>query len=177
MSEFDVSLEPEEPDSPRAEPSKEPPLPPLRNEPLELPPPEPFSDDEETPPEPPQPRSVEEILALPYETPLTPWEEKAVREHFGYARSETRSRAERADVAGRIMAKLTKDDYQGELPPDIAEVWTGSDERTARHLIGAWGLSRFRNSALHRVALTERERDARMAPIQKAFIEAQKKAK
>jgi hypothetical protein len=176
-------------DSPPVTPREpEPPLPPLRSEPLDLPPGVTYVDDEpydgqqpvehveETPPEPPQPRSVEEILALPYETPLTPWEEKAVREHFGYARSETRTRAERARVAAKIKASTADDVFLGELPPDIAEVWKGSDENVARGLIGAWGLDAFRASALHRVALTERESEARVAPIRKAYVEAQRKA-
>lgn len=131
------------------EPPKEPPLPPLRNEPLDLPPGEPFTDDEEIPPEPPDMRAKEDARAQ------------------------------------RMIAKMREAGwYEGPLPPDIEEVWgrgvlDGSAlpaENTARSLIGAWGLDAFRESALHRVALTERESEERMAPIRKAFVEAQKKA-
>lgn len=171
MSEYDHLLDSEEPDGGSE------PLPPLRAEPLELPPPEPFSDDEETPPEPGD-RTLRELLPLNPYVPLTPGEEETIRAYYGYTASERRTRAERQMVADRIASKMETmyPLFQGELPPDIAEVWcvSESSERTARTLIGGWGLIRFRNSELHTQAVKERESNDRMAPIRAAYVKAVK---
>lgn len=68
------------------------------------------------------------------------------------------------------------------LPPDIEEVWGGGKldgsgqpaHKTARTLIAAWGLEEFRTSAIHRNAIRELEREAKMEPIRAAFIKAKK---
>jgi len=73
--------------------------------------------------------------------------------------------------------------YQGPLPPDIEEVWgngilddTGQPaESTARVLIQTWGVERFRASGMHQLAVQEAGREAKMDPVRKAFIEAQRK--
>lgn len=62
--------------------------------------------DDVTSSEPAGDRTVELILRLPPDAPLSETEEQAVRDHLGYASSETRSRAERAGVARRIVGQL-----------------------------------------------------------------------
>lgn len=63
------------------------------------------------------------------------------------------------------------------LPPEVLKIWGVSEQSLAlaTDLIKAWGLSRFLNSELHTQAVKEAEADARMAPIRKAFVEAQRK--
>lgn len=51
-------------------------------------------------------RDVEQLLLLPVGSELSPDEEQLLREHFGYAASEQRTRAQRASVADRIRAEL-----------------------------------------------------------------------
>ena len=70
------------------------------------------------------------------------------------------------------------------LPPDIEAVWGGGRldglgepaARTARALIAAWGLEVFRGSALHRRAVEDASREARLAPVRRAFVERRRKA-
>jgi len=55
------------------------------------------------------------------------------------------------------------------LPPDIEEVWgqgrlnAGGQlaANTAHHLIGAWGLEKFRASAIHRLAVEQTGRETK----------------
>ena len=51
-------------------------------------------------------RDIDTLIALDPLAPLTDTEEDAVRSYFGYASSETRTRAERAGVAKRIEARM-----------------------------------------------------------------------
>ncbi len=51
-----------------------------------------------------EPRELAVLLALDALEPLTPVEEQMVRDNFGYAPSETRSRKERFEAAERAMA-------------------------------------------------------------------------
>lgn len=51
-------------------------------------------------------RPVEVLLTLPPTAPLTDFEERSLRDHFGYTASERRTRAERSATAARISAAL-----------------------------------------------------------------------
>lgn len=85
---------------------------------------------------------------------------------------------------GRVMQPRTGDFpeslltyYEGELPGDILAVWgvSRSSELSARIMIAGWGIERFRDSEVHQMAVKEQASDARMDPIRKAFVAAQKK--
>jgi hypothetical protein len=58
--------------------------------------------------------------------------------------------------------------FEGDLPPDIEMIW--GDAPLARSLITAWGLERFRGSALHAVARDEVEMRERKAKVSKEFL-------
>jgi hypothetical protein len=57
-----------------------------------------------------------------------------------------------------------------DLPEDIASIWTGEEERTARTLIDAWGVDVFRRSAIHRAALNDRERLSKKENAVRLFL-------
>lgn len=101
-------------------------------------------------------RRIEKLLALSDDAPLSEREEQLLRDHFGYASSERRTRAERAQTAQRIRDANPVPEI--DLPGDIAAVWTGKDASTAKVLIDAWGIVAFRTSAIHTMALGEIER-------------------
>lgn len=109
--------------------------------------------------------------------PEDPDREQAIRDSFGYGPGERRSQAERAAAAQRMLAKAAGDDAK--LPADIAAIWGHSpdDMKTAQHLIGAWGLDRFRDSQLHKAALQEARSAGQRAINQRAFLDAQKRLK
>jgi hypothetical protein len=58
--------------------------------------------------------------------------------------------------------------FEGDLPPDIEMIW--GDAPLARSLITAWGLERFRGSALHADARDEVEMRERKAKVSKEFL-------
>jgi hypothetical protein len=115
----------------------------------------------------PEPQ-VEE--AEPEGQALSEAEEQAIRDRYGYTESEKRTKAERDEVAARILAKTAP---RSELPFDIEEVW-GQGRRdssgalaasTARVLIDAWGVERFRRSAIHQAAIAAVSREERRQPV------------
>lgn len=69
--------------------------------------------------------------------------------------------------------------YVGEIPDDIAQVWVigklPMDEQTVRTLIGSWGMDVFRDSAIHKRAVLDADRQKNMEPIRAAFIKARQK--
>lgn len=73
--------------------------------------------------------------------------------------------------------------FHGPLPHDIAAVWGHppmrvGDEATCRMLIAAWGMDRFRGSALHQASLAEAARRANSQEVTARFkAEREKKEK
>lgn len=132
--------------------------------------------------------------------PLTEEEEQAIRDKYGYAPTEKRTKAERDAAADRMLGKLRGEPLDPdfpppfdlppvvpfsddeELPPDpplpkeVLDVWGVSDGSLslAKYLIADWGLHRFLNSELHTQAVKERESNDRMAPIRAAYVKAVK---
>jgi len=93
---------------------------------------------------------------------LTPAEEQAIRDRYGYTATEKRTQAERQGAAQRVRDK-TRLGQPRPLPDDIERVWgqgrldssgfPAAD--TARYLIGQWGEDAFRRSAIHRAAVQD----------------------
>jgi hypothetical protein len=104
------------------------------------------------------------IQAEHEEREMTEEEEQALRDFYGYAKTETRTKAERDAAAARMITKAKIPDES--LPPDLEKVWgqerldsSGqSAAQTAAILIEAWGEEEFRRSAIHRMALEEHSR-------------------
>ena len=82
----------------------------------------------------------------------------------------------------RKRAQSPPDSERDPLPPDIEAIWgrgrvdgTGClAANTAYALIDAWGLEVFRGSAIHRMAIGELERDARLGPVRAAFVKSRR---
>lgn len=72
-------------------------------------------------------RDVQALIALPADAPLSDAEEQLLRDHFGYAKSERRTRAERAGIAARISASLPPP------PPEVAEAIRGLQAEEQAH--------------------------------------------
>lgn len=123
---------------------------------------------------------------------LTEEQEQEIRDRYGYAPTEKRTKAERDAAADRMLGKLRAEPLDlpepqrfaddEELPPDpplpreVTDVWGVSEESLslAKSLIDAWGLNRFLNSELHTQAVKEKESSARLAPIRAAYVKAMK---
>lgn len=109
-------------------------------------------------------RLAEKDRGKPWEGLVGEEREQAIRDHFGYSRTETRTQAERDEAARKMMGRSGVPDV--EVPEDIEAVWGGgrldSTHRpaidTAKVLIDAWGVDRFRRSQLHKMALEEHRR-------------------
>lgn len=65
-------------------------------------------------------------------------------------------------------------DSNGALPPDVAEVWKGA-EATAKTLIEAWGIEKFRNSGVHKAAVFDAGREERMKPVRAEYVKSKQK--
>lgn len=113
-------------------------------------------------------RLVESIAHQPVQR-MTESDEQAVRDHYGYSSSESRSKAERDAAAARMVAKSKGSSGSVELPSDIAEVWRGSED-TARFFIAHWGEDVFRGSALHLTALAEGRHLQRKREVQRKAV-------
>jgi hypothetical protein len=72
-------------------------------------------------------RSIEMLLALDPLAPLSEEEEQAVRDHFGFGASETRTRAERELAARKVREKV------GEAGPGVAAAVEQLAGEQARH--------------------------------------------
>ena len=95
------------------------------------------------------------------ENPRSADEEQELRDHFGYSSSEKRAKAERDEVAARIVRDIFPA-IKGELPAEVKEVWghSTSSMRMACSLISAWGLDVFLDSQVHKAARAETSRPA-----------------
>ena len=119
--------------------------------------------------------------------------EQEIRDHFGYAKSETRTRAERDRVAARVSpdpAPVREEGAAGipessstvsvpaALPPEIESVWGEGRldglgqpaSNTARTLIAAWGLEVFRSSALHLQARKDLEAQGQLKEARQDLV-------
>jgi hypothetical protein len=128
-----------------------------------------------------KPGPNDEVILAEFEgRELTELEEQAIRDRFGYAPTERRTRAERAAAAAGMVRRSSL--ATEPLPADIERVWgegrldssgmLAAD--TARYLIGEWGVDRFRASAVHRGAREDRRR-ASAARVEDAKPEGKKR--
>ena len=72
-------------------------------------------------------RSLEQLLALDPMAPLSDAEEQLIRDHFGYSKSDRRTRAERAGIAHRIADTL------GPPPDAVLDAIRGLQAEQQRH--------------------------------------------
>ncbi len=119
-----------------------------------------------------KPIGKKEMDVLVEAADLTEDEESAIREKFGYSESGTRTKAER-DESARKMVSVPDID----LPPDIEAVWGEGRldglgclaANTARALIDAWGIEKFRLSEIHVQAAAALRRDRSMEQARADF--------